>query len=518
MSAGDVVREFFGLGPNRTQVAEQMLTQANATFESAGEYVREGMMSALSIALEDRGWLRVDGFDRDEAGNHLTFQAIKAAGANGSALVQGNPIMHRAVDAQAGYVWGDGFRITGADKIIKNPKNKKNIFSRAAQLELETTKAATGNVLIVVDDDNTMWRIPFYEIQGAVYDPQDRSSIWYFYRVWTEQVPDFETGKPTPVERKMLYPRMDYTPPNDGYPDGLYGMPVYSTGVVKHVAPHKLVGGAWGLPDLLAGIFYATEHKQLLEAADSIFRAQSQYAVAYKGKTRKAVEAVAAEIAGPAPVDPRTGEPMQYGQTAAFGNDIEMQLMQKIGAGIDFNHFDPIAGLASVVLGIPLEVVLGQETKDTALPFTTKRTMRNIQQMWEDAFQDIFDYMVSSKKAKEVKMFWPRMDPDPTFRQVQSIAGVAQLRVASPEQILGLVVDTFGVDWDPSEVADPKKWDKFLGIKNQPIVAGSTEPNQSGSGGTQNITGGQGQTGQVGKLSDGDHSLRDQGQQDHTKK
>lgn len=518
MSATDVVRDFFGFGPSKSVVAEQALVRAEQVAKGAQMYVQEGMMAMLSMAVEDRGWIRADGFERDGEGNHLTFSAIQSAANNGAALVTGNPIMHRAAEAQAGYVWGDGLRIKGADKITKNVVNKRNVFSRQAQLELEATKIATGNVLFVVHPNDTITRIPFYEISGAVYDPEDRGQIRYFLRTWKETVTDFTSGVAATIDHKMLYPNMEYEPPlGSAYPERLYGVEVYQDGVVKHVAPHRMVGSAWGLPDLLAGIFYASEHKELIEAADSIFRAQSQYAVTYKGKTKQAVEKIAASLAGPPPIDPTTGEAMNYGGTATFGSDVEMQLMQKIGAGIDFNHFDPIAGLASVVLGIPLDVVLGQETRDTAIPFTTKRTMLSNQAIWSEALQDIFEYMGKRK----VKLFWPKIDPDPTYRQIQSITGASLLRTISPEESRELIIDTFGMDWDVEDMPTPKAWDKYQGSKTTPVAAagtganpGSTEPSQAGG----NITPGQGQTGQVGKLADGDHTARDNGEQEHTKK
>jgi len=530
------LREGLGFGPSRATVAESMLAQAKQVSQESMLYVSEGMsqIAQLSMAYEDRGWIRVDGFEREGDAGTLTLKAVKGAAKNGAALVTGNPIMHRAAEAQAGYVHGDGVRITGADKVIKNKKNRRNIFSTTAMLELELTKVATGNVLLFVEDDNTISRIPFHEIQGAVYTPDDKSEIRYFYRVWWEEYTDFQTQKPNRVERKMLYRNMAYDAPREidleyynvfeGVLDPasgeeyepfwdvrarrIGGVEVNINGVVRHVAPHRMDGTAWGLPDLLAGIFYASEHKELIEAADSIYRAQSQYAVQYRSKTRKALEGVAASLAAPPPIDPATGEPMKYGQTVGFGDDIEMQLMQKIGAGIDFSNFDPIASLASSALGIPLEVVLGQETKDTTIPYTTKRTMMTIRRMWTEVFEDIFEYM----GKKGVKIYWPVMDPDPTHRQVQSISGAVASKLIHPHEGRELFIDTFGVDWDPNDLPTAEDWEPFQGAK---VAPGSTEVTGNGDG---PVTPGQGQTGAVGKLADGDHELRDKGQQDHTRK
>lgn len=531
----DTTRDFLGFGLRTANVAEQQLADAERLRTEAYAHVSEGVASITSLAmgLEDaKGWLRVDGMERGEDGHHLRFSAIKEAAKHGAALVTGNPIMHRAAEAQAGYVHGDGVRIKGADKIIEDKTNRTNVFGATALMELEMTKVATGNVLLFCRDDQKILRIPFSEIQGAVYNPEDPSDIRYFLRAWDEVYTDFTTGVPQTVHRKMLYRNMTYDAPREidleeynlleGVlnPDGepyepawdvrarrIQGVEVNIEGVVRHVAPHRMAGGAWGLPDLLAGIFYASEHKELIEAADSIYRAQSQYAVKYTSKTKKALQEAAAQVAGPPPTDPRTGEPMKYGQTVGMGSDVDMQLMTKIGAGIDFSNFDPIASLASTALGIPLEVVLGTEGKDSTIPFTTKRTMNSIRRMWTEVFEDIFTHY----SKRKVSIYWPKLDPDPTHRQVQSIVGVAKLRVASPQEVRQLMAETFDADWDIDKMPDPKEWDEFFGTEEQePVIApGSTEP--------ATITPGQGQTGQVGKLADGDHELRDEGLQDHTK-
>lgn len=492
--------------PGRTALAQEAarLTDEIATTKvQAMEYVRESMMVALGLALEDRGWLRQDGFDRGED-NHLTLAAIQSAAVLGAALVQGNPIMERAALAKSGYVLGNGVRIDGADAFVDKPSNRESLFSEEAMVRLLFSKIHTGNVLILISGTSASL-IPFYQIKGAVYDPYDSSKILYFFRRWQERVTDFENQTTVIVERKMLYPNLTYDRGGLAYPDTYHGVDVYQGGVIKHVAPNRLIGGAWGIPDLLAGIFYAGEHKELVEAADAIYRAQSQYAVQYKTKTRKALEQVAAQIAGPAPIDERTGQVLEYGQTVAFGDDIEMQLMTKIGAGIDFAHFDPIASLASSVLGVPLDVVLGKETAtETSIPFNTLQIMKIEQRFWSDVFKDVLAQM--GVKRKKVKVYWPKINPDPTHRQVQSIVGIAALKIVSPEEVRKLARDTFGADWQDA-VPDPSEWDKFA-VKT--AAPGSTEP----AGGT--VTPGQGQTGQLGKLADGDHSLRDEGQQAHT--
>lgn len=531
------VREAAGFGPSRTVVAERTLQQASQIRAEAQTYVQEGvgsMMARLNMALDDRGWIKMDGLERDGQGLRLSFSAIKAAAANATALALGNPIMARAVEAQFGYVWGDEPLFSGLGRLEKAPSIRANLTDATAQWQLEFDKATTGNIFVFVGDDKTVQRIPFSEIIGLVVNPQRADEVWYYLREWNVIIEgDQVKGTQRTKTVRRLYrasswdaprqwdldPVYGYDPTDDseaaveqliGYqPRVIDGVPVDTSGVLYHAATKRVVGGVWGVTELLSGIFYATEHKELVEAGDSVWRAQSQYAVQIKSKTRKALESVAAEIAGPAPMDELTGKPMQYGNTLGTGDNVEMQLMQKIGAGIDFTSFEPIANLASIGTGIPVDVVLGKEEANTTLPFTTKRTMRLHQRFWQDFYRDVFDLL----GKPTAKAFFPKIDPDPTFRQMQTIAGVRALGVHTPDQITELVNETLGkTDWD-NKAAPADAWADRAVVTANP---GSTEV--SGDQGDGPITGGQGQSGKVGKLSDGDHSLRDGGQQPHTKK
>lgn len=531
MSMWTVVSESLGFGTSVETEARSSFEQARSLRSDAFSYVSEGMakMAELSIALEDRGWLKMDGFARESNGA-LTFQAVKAAAERARALATGNPVMRRAVQARHAYVWGEGVKITGLGRVEKNKKNRRNLLDEAAMERLDFTKAVDGNVFILVnDDDKTVEIIPLAEITGAVYNPNDRSEIWYFHRRWEEVNSSVDTGSEQTVVRSMLYRNYEYDAPReidtevsylqmeDGSewpvytPRSIKGVEIYQRGMIRHVASNRPEGSAWGVPDCIAGLFYATEHKELIEASDAIFRAQSQYAVMYKSKTKKALEQVAASIAGPSPIDPATGKPMTYGQTAGMGSDVEMQLMQKIGAGIDFDHFDPIANLASVSLSVPVDIVLGKEERSTTLPITTRNHMRSQQRVWRDVFRDVFE-MLGKTGAK---VFFPKIDPDPTYRQVQTIAGAAALKVLSPDKITTLLNETLGKDDWEDTADDPSLWDDY---STKGTAPGSTEVTPGDQPTDGPITPGQGQQGQLGKLADGDHFLRDQGQQPHNQK
>lgn len=501
------LRERFGLPPSRlAQEARALSTELVEARQGNGmAIVRESMMMALALAYEDRPWIRTDGYARDDWGTHLSLKAIQTAGSESMALIQANPVMASAANSKVSYVLGNGVRIKGnaaVTRLMDEKRIRNAVFSVEAREQMLLLKMAMGNVLLhcQAGSDN-ITRIPFEEICGAVYDKDDPTIIQYFYRKWMEKTTDPE-GVTSTVERKRLYPNSTYETGGVSLPESINGVTVDSDPVL-HIYG-KRYGGAWGVPDLLAGIFYATEHKELVEAGDAIYRAQSQYAIQYKTKTKQAFEKIAVSLAMPANVDPRTGEPSEFGNAAVFGQDIEMQLMNKIGAGIDFGSFDPIAALAIAGLGIPVNVVNGKEEPGKELPFSTLQKMKLEQQYWADVYADIFE-MFGIKRSK-VRVFFPPIQPDPTHRQVQSIVGAAKTKVITPQQTYELFRDTFGADWD-DKVGDPKLWDDF---GEQKLAPGAVE------GPGQPITPGQGQTGKLGKLADGDHELRDEGGQAHT--
>lgn len=508
MGATDVIRTTLGMAPARPNKSQLALEQAKQFRDEGYELARESvsMMMQLSLALEDRGWLPADGLRREPGSGNLSLEAVKKAAENGRALGTGNPIVVSAIDKKIAVMLQRPFQISGADDVVK--KNKQRFFTTTAMSEHIRGKATAGNLFWVLNPGTKgMSSVPFSQITSAVYDQNDQSVIKWFLREWDEVYTDLNHVTHT-THRKLLYANKDLEEYGYELPSVLYGIAVYPFGRMFHIAPNKLPNQPWGLPDMLAGIFYTAEHKELIEAGDSIYRAQSQVAVQYRSKTRKAFEAVAASIASPLPADPLTGEPLEYGATQNLGPDVEMQLMSKIGAGIDFATFDPIAALATSVLGIPVDIVLAKEKAGDAMPVVMVAKMTVEQQFWSEVFEEVFEYF-SKQKAK---IYFPKINPDPTHRQIQSIVGAAKTGVISPQQTYELVRDTFGANWEDS-VPHPELWKPFVeALKPATTAPGSTEP------GAQPVTPGQGQTGQVGKLADGDHSLRDEGQQDHARK
>lgn len=514
MGIRDTTLEFLGFQPTKTTRGERAIQQGEMMVQEAQQFVRDGvsMMLQYNIALEDRNWISTSDFERNPDNSHITLKAIQNAMLGARALASGNPLIRSALLAKSAYILAEQVRITKAGKLTSDRRNKRYLFSLNALIDIVVAKATDGNILWFENNlSKQVTRIPFEQIKGAIYDSVDTNEIQYFLRVWDKKVTTFDTeGHPDTktVRLKLLIPNRDWERGGVPLPDFVGPIPVAQDGFIYHFAANRS-GGAWGVPDMLAGLFYTEEHKELIEAADAIYRAQSQYAIQYKTKSKAALQNVAAQMYGPAP---RTddGTPSPYGQSIAFGDDIEMQLMSKIGSGIDFANFDPIAALATSVLGIPIKTVLGEEAAAESLPPTMLRIMMMERSLVDGILVDIMEDL----GKPNAKTYWPPIDADATHRQVQSIAGLAALMLASPPEIRALMRETFGQEWADA-VPDPAEWEPFLKVKAAGVTppAGSTETPPGGP-----VTPGQGQTGEIGKLADGDHSLRDAGEQDHTKK
>ena len=492
-------RDFFGF----ESAAQEPVVTAREAQAMAVEAGATSALHALQMAHDERGWDLMTGAP-DDSGMALSFHSIKSAAAHARALVLGNPVIDSATQSQISYVWGKGLFITGAKRIVENINNQNEVFGPLAVQELERAKVHDGQIFFLLHG-NEIETIPFSQItEKTIAHPDKRTLIQFFHRKWTRYVTDPATGQSRSQDMEMYYPSVMWdTDGTKGIPDFIGTVPVYKEGHVFHVAFNTLSGSPWGVPDVFSGIFYSQEHKKLLEAGSAVWRAQSRVAVHFTSDKQRELDDVAARVLGMPGINSITGQPDPYGKTLGTGSGVNMDFAKSIGGGVEFSAFDPFVGLATMGMKIPLKVVLGTDDTDT-IPQSTLTTMERHQAVWKWAFEFIFKYMGRTG----VHVFFPLINPDPTHRQMQSIAGFAALKIVSPEEAREMGIDTMGMHHWGKAVPDPSEWDKFAAQKPAP---GSTEPN----GGS--VTPGQGQTGKVGKLADGDHSLRDEGQQEHYK-
>lgn len=473
--------------------ARELLLE-NTALNAQNETFRESMTDLMRF-LEDVNWVSIDGWE-DEKG--FTLDAIKEQSDRIRALVTMNPTIKKAVNARAGYIWSRGvsFDGSGINKMLNHKRNQSLLFSENAHWRLETQLATDGNVWVAKDKktEETIL-IPINQIAGWVLDKKDPSRVNYWLRSYTEIVKNFSTGVETKKEIRVFYPAHDYT---GGVVSEIDGIKVDRTTTMIHAAANRQEGWILGVPDVIAAMFWARAHKELFEAGTTYVKAQGRFASKVVAKTTNGAQNSASRIAATPRRDPETGEILDAGGTAVMSGGLDYQLMGKMSGGVDFDNFDPVAGLIAAGLDIPVDVLLGKSDSDIkSLEQSVVDAMTLRQALWTEFFVAVF--------GRKVTVKWPKIRTEPEYRRLQAVELANNTNVLHRHELRQLTLEGFGIEGDPNDLPD---------IAEQPDVAIAkaigddaavhAEKAAEQAAKVAKATGAtQGVTGKVGKLSTG---------------
>ena len=362
-------------------LAEGMALDAERT--RLTESIRE-----LSLWLEDRNWIPIDGWQEERG---FDLDVIKRESDKLRALLTVNPTIKKAVNARIGYIWerGVSFEGTGIAKIRDDVVNQELLFGDHAKWKLEAQLATDGNIWTVRNKQTgRLIMVPITQIAGYILDVEDPSRVNYWLRTYTIKKKNFVTGADETETINVWYPAYGYT---GNKVATIEGIKVDRNSEMVHLAVNRQEGWIFGIPDIMAAMFWAQGHKELFEAGTAFVKAQGRYATKVIANTHQGDQRAAATVAEAPRRDPNTGEVLDIGGTAVLGGGLDMQLMGKMSGGVDFKAFDPVAGLIAVGLGVPLDVILG-ESKDTeiSLEQSTVAEMRMRQKLWAWYFKAVF--------------------------------------------------------------------------------------------------------------------------------
>ena len=490
--ANNALSEAQELRSNRELLIENTaLTYQNEEFKES--------MTDLMRFLEDVNWVSIDGWEEDKG---FTLDAIKENSDRLRALVTMNPTIKKAVGARAGYIWSRGvaFSGPGTSKMLNNKRNASVLFSDTAHQRLETQLATDGNVWVAKDKKTEeVIVVPIQQIAGWVLDKKDPSRVNYWLRSYTEIVKNFSTGVETKKEIKVFYPAHDYT---GGVVNSIDGIAVDRNVTIAHAAANRQEGWILGIPDILAAMFWAKAHKELFESGFTFVKAQGRFASKVVAKTTNGAVNSASRIADAPRRDPQTGEILDAGGTAVMSGGLDYQLMGKMSGGVDFDNFDPVAGLIAAGLEIPVEVLLGKSDSDIkSLEQSVVDAMSMRQKLWTEFFTALF--------GRKVNVAWPKIRTEPEYRRLQAVELANNTNVLHRHELRQLTLEGFGIEGDPNDL--PK-------IEDQPDVAiakaigddaavhaekAAAQAADAAAAKTAATGATQGVTGKVGKLSTG---------------
>jgi len=332
-----------------------------ATLEHQVDRLQE---SLADLRRENIGWESLTGrdgtiFTRDALARHADLVRITSIM---------NPLMKRAKQIRASYVFGQGVQVNargtegGQDvgqlvqDYLNDEGNRDAVFGAQARQAIEHDLFDDGNEFIAHFVDPLNGRVQvrpfaFDEIKDIVTDPGDKFTPWLYKRVWTEVTPTESLGALT-KERTAYYPALKYQPLTKM--KTYNGHPVMWPGTVGGAAVHHIkvnpVGRdrLWGIGDGYAALPWSRAYKEFLEDWSLLMKALSRIAGIVKDSKSKAqgLRAAANQIQqGPA------------GSLVATGTG-EVEFPSKSGATLDSESGRPLAAMVAAALGIPVTILL----------------------------------------------------------------------------------------------------------------------------------------------------------------
>src|SRR5580700_2538371 len=220
-----------GSGPSFGSPTPEMVIEANNAMvriqESALRGLREsipvagvGAFGDIELALQNVEWRREI---------NLSWLEFSRWGIQQIILISRlyyikQPLMRRAIDVVAAYVFGRGVEVTSTDDDANDVladffERNRATFGPTAMLASQRSKSMDGNLFWIFFPDKTnkgkvdARKLDATEIQEIVTDPDDSDKEQYFQRVWTSKVFDPTRGAFKTTVTKCWYPALGFEKP-----------------------------------------------------------------------------------------------------------------------------------------------------------------------------------------------------------------------------------------------------------------------------------------------------------------
>lgn len=296
-----------GMGADELKRVTEEIEQERIDIQNT----KEGLAD-LELSFEDIGWRDLTTYFGIWKFNRATMRRIVSLS---RIMYIINPLIKRAVTVQELYVWGSGCTIEAEDPLVEevlddffdDPRNDKVIGQgEEGWTQREREQRIDGNTFFAffVNRRTGAVRVrilPFDLVEDIVYNPQDNKEVWFYKRstaplagasVDTDMSGTLSTIPLKPGEH-VLYPDILYNPKRKPSVFGQTQVPIDWTVRVMHIKTGGLSSMKFGLPELYAGLNWATAYKKILENFATILNAYARLAMKMTGLPGKSAVAAA---------------------------------------------------------------------------------------------------------------------------------------------------------------------------------------------------------------------------------
>ena len=388
-------------------------TMARPLAESGRTTVLQERMAELELALEDRNWLRLAA----ETNREFSRQGLRAIMMLSRLFYLKNPLINRAVEIKALYVWAQGINITAQDEDVNavvqafqdEPGNRSEMFGHQARRLKEVELEVMGNLFFVffpnVSTGEVRLRsIPVDEIAMIHCNPEDAKEPWFYERVWTPALIDPTSGAPNiRPSRTLLYPDWQYSPATK--PADYGGKTIEWSSPVYHIKIGSLPDMRFGTPETYAALDWARAYKEICEAWQTVNKALAIWAwdIAMKTGGPQAVKDGQQKLATTAAtgltqlID--SNPPPVMGSMFVHTAGVEAQPIRMNGVQASLEDARRIGLMVGSATGIPETMLMsdvsrGAHATAKTLDRPTELMMRDRQSLWEEIIQNILQYVI----------------------------------------------------------------------------------------------------------------------------
>lgn len=369
------------------------LSEASVEYQLMVE-LYESRIGQLELQLQEQGWMRLGDSNGREFSRDALGQIVELARVN----YLKNPLIQRAVEIGALYVWGQDLSLSITDEDVQAvverfwELNQDTLTGQQASRLLEVERSVTGNLFLAlfpdrVTGDVRVRQVPFEEVQEIIVNPEDRAEVWYYRREWSQRNAD-GTGH---EQRAELHPDWRYRPAQR--PDTMEWQG--KTLTIRWDVPliHERSGAfahwRWGVPEIYAALDWAKAYKELLE--DDATRSRALAKFAWKLSTNGGKSSVAAaKTRMSSTLGGGTGEtnpPPVAGSTFIAGQGADLDPIKIAGATLPPDHSRPVRLMVASASGLSDTLLSGDVDQSslatatsldrpTELGFSEKRNQR----------------------------------------------------------------------------------------------------------------------------------------------
>jgi hypothetical protein len=325
------------------------------------------------------------------------------------------PLMRRAIDVIAAYVFGRGVEVKASDDDATDVLNEffernRSTFGQTAMLAAQKAKSMDGNLFWVFFADLTdtgkvsARRIDATEIQEIITDPEDSDQEQLFKRTYTAKKFNIANGSTEQVSVTCWYPALGYEKPV-GAPDQIGG------NVINWDTPmlHRKHGGVakwhFGCPEGYPALDWIKTGARYMQACATLAASHAQIAwdVTTKGG-QAAIEGTKQQLQTQVNAQPGnslwdTNPTALNASILAKGPGTEWKMVNSRGQGLDPKEGLTYNVYVGDVFGIPPTWLGDMETSNlstaTTLDRPTELGMRARQIEWEDDLGLIATFVLS---------------------------------------------------------------------------------------------------------------------------